>query len=96
MAQGGRYGDVLARARTHRALRIPVIPDLAFADTGKDSIDGRGALVQDGGNHNRRAEQELAIGGRKRGVVGELPRQGTHDGTARGMGEVEEGVDIRQ
>lgn len=50
-------------------LTIPVIVNLASADAREDAINGFSSLVKDRRYQDCGAEKELAVCGRKRGVV---------------------------
>ena len=89
VAQRGREGDVSARSR-ERGLVVPVVVDFAaLGGAGEDAVHRAGALLEHGGDEQRRAEEELPVGAREGGVVREFPRQRPHHGAARAVREVE-------
>jgi len=95
VAERGVDSGILGRRRVDCRLRVPVVPDgTAPPDAREDAVDGGGAGREDGSDHDCRAEEELAIDGRKGGVVGEFPGQRSHHCATGGVGEVEEGVHV--
>ena len=54
-------GSVGVRGGGDGGLVVPVVPAGAGADAGKDAVDGRGALVEDGRDEEGGAEEELTI-----------------------------------
>jgi len=97
VAEGGVDSCILARRRVDCSLRVPVVPDgTALPDAREDAVDGGGAGVEDGSHHDGRAEEELTVDGRKGGIVGEFPGQRSHHCATGCVGEVEEGVHVRE
>lgn len=63
MTQGGVDGGVFILIRhRHGRLVVPVVIHFCTLDeAGKDAVDARGALREDGRDEDRRAQKELAI-----------------------------------
>lgn len=98
MSQGRINSDVCAWGGNILGFkRIPVIVNLAPPSSAReDARNVGGTLIEDRRDEDSRAEEKLSVYARKGRIVGEFPRQCSHNRAPGVVGKVEERVHVWQ